>query len=87
MHLVMGYHVFPSLRDYWFSEEDLGVPYIAKVMPLKWYEEIRSYLHFNDNTLMTDKIDPSHDRLFKLRPVLDHFNIYCVFQAMLASKQ
>ena len=43
-------------------------------MPLKRFEEIRSYLHFNDNNLMKSKSDPGHDRTFKVRPVLDHFN-------------
>jgi hypothetical protein len=35
MNLVMGYHVLPSLRDYWSSDPDLQVPYIANVMPRK----------------------------------------------------
>jgi len=39
-------------------------------MPLKRFEEIRTFLYFNDNDLMLPKDDPSHDRAFKIRPVL-----------------
>lgn len=74
MNIVMGYHVLPSYRDYWSSDPDLGVPYIANVMPLKRFEEIRSMLHFNNNDLMKKPTDPMYDRSFKIRPVLKHFN-------------
>ena len=46
MHLVMGYHALPALRDYWSTDPDLGVPYIANVMSLKMFEEIRRYLQY-----------------------------------------
>ena len=32
------------------------------------------FLHFNSNELMKPRADPHHDRLFKVRPVLGHFN-------------
>ena len=44
-------------------------------MPLKRFEELRSYLHFNDNNKMKDRDDPDQDRAFKLRPALDRFNL------------
>ena len=56
------------------TESDLGVPFVAKIMLLKRFEEIRSFLHFNDNNLMKPKSDPGHDRTSKVRPVLNHFN-------------
>ena len=74
MHIVMGYHVLPSLRDYWSTESDLGVPYISNIMPLRRFEIIRSFVHFNDNEQMKPSADPDHDRAFKVRPVLNHFN-------------
>ena len=81
INVVMGYHVLPSIRDYWSTESDLGVPYVAKVMPLKQFEKICSYLHFNDNNLMKSKSDPGHDKTFKVRPVLDHFNAFVAAMA------
>ena len=74
MHVVMGYHVLPSFRDYWSTEPDLGVPYVSNIMPLRRFEILRYCLHFNNNELMKPIADPDHDRLFKVRPVLGHFN-------------
>ena len=54
-------------------------------MPLKRFEEIRSFLHFNGNSLMKPKSDTGHDRIFKVRPVLDHFN--ASFVAAMAPSQ
>lgn len=74
MQVVMGYHQLPSLRDYWSTEPDLAVPYIANIMPRKRFEELRSYIHFNNNAMMKPREDPDHDRAFKVRLVLNHFN-------------
>ena len=54
MQIVMGYHQFPSLRDYWSSDPDLAVPFIANILPRKRFEELRAYeyVHFNNNAMM-----------------------------------
>ena len=85
MTLVMGYHRLPCIRDYWSSEPDLGVPYIANVMPRRRFEEIRAYFHYNDNSLMKPSSDSKHDRAFKIRPVIEHFNT--CFMAALSPTQ
>ncbi|GBP93434.1 PiggyBac transposable element-derived protein 2 [Eumeta japonica] len=54
MNLVMGYHVLPSLRDYWSTEPDMGVPFISNVMPRARFEEIRRNLHFCNNDEVRD---------------------------------
>ena len=74
LNLVVGYHVLPSVRDYWSSDPDLSVPFISNGMPRKRFEEKRSLLHFNSNESMRAPSDPLHDRTFKVRVVLDHFN-------------
>ncbi|KAK2712161.1 hypothetical protein QYM36_011004 [Artemia franciscana] len=35
------------------------------------FTSIRRYLHFNDNSKCKPKTDPGHDRLFKVRPIVD----------------
>lgn len=30
--LMMGYHVLPSIRDYWSTQPDLQVPFIANTI-------------------------------------------------------
>lgn len=74
MNFVMGYHCLPTFRSYWSTDPDMGVPYIANVMPINRFEDIRRNLHFNDNSKEPNRTDPSYDRAFKIRPVLDHFN-------------
>ena len=74
MHIVMGYHRLPCLRDYWSTEPDLSVPFISNIMPRRRFEELRAFVHFNDNTLMKPRDHPDHDRAFKVRLVLNHFN-------------
>ncbi|XP_047112517.1 piggyBac transposable element-derived protein 2-like [Schistocerca piceifrons] len=69
-NLVMGYHILPTFRSYWATEPDLGVPYIAQIMPLHQFEEIRKYLHFSNNADQSIK----EDRTYKVRPVITHLN-------------
>lgn len=38
LNLVMGYHTLPSLRDYWSTEPDMAVPFVANVMPRTRFE-------------------------------------------------
>ena len=61
------------------------LPYVANVMPFKRFEELQTYLHFNNNELMKPTDDPSHDRAFKVRPVLDYLNS-CFLNGMSATK-
>lgn len=74
MNFVMGYHCLPTFRSYWSTDPDMGVPYIAKVMTINRFEEIRRNLHFTDNSNEPPKSDPCYDRAFKIRSIIDHFN-------------
>lgn len=75
MNFVMSYHVLPTLRNYWSTDEDMGVPFISNVMPRTRFEQIRQNLHFSDN----NNHSQSSDRAYKIRPVMQHFNL--CFQA------
>ena len=39
----------------------------------KRFQLLLKFLHFSDNSNMPAPNDPSPDKLFKLRPLLDHF--------------
>ena len=41
------------------------------LMSINRSEKIMQYFHCNDNDMNLPKIDPNHDKLFKVRPVLD----------------
>ncbi|XP_048010518.1 piggyBac transposable element-derived protein 4-like [Megalobrama amblycephala] len=59
----------PELEMYWCTDDMLATPYFNKVMPRNRFEIIWRFLHFNDNTTRPDNCT---DRLYKIRPVLDH---------------
>lgn len=58
-----------NVRDYWSS--NLGFPQIKDTMSQKHFEFIRKNLHFNDNNKIVGREEPDHDRLHKLRPIVD----------------
>lgn len=74
INLVMGYHVLPSLRDYWSTEPDIAVPFISNIMPRVRFEEIRRNLHFCNNEEVRDTNSPNYDQAYKIRPVMTHLN-------------
>lgn len=64
--------IMPNVRDYW--SDHLGLSHVYTSLSQKRFEEIRRYLHFNDNSKMLDKEHPNFDRLHKIRPLIDHLN-------------
>src|SRR5690606_6530340 len=68
--LFSGYHTLPRQKSYRSTDEDLAVPCIAGAMSRNRFEEIKRYLHLNDNSLAST----SKDKLFKIRPLFDLFN-------------
>lgn len=82
MNFVMSYHVLPTIRNYWSTDQDMGVPFIANVMPRSRFEQIRENLHFCNN----DTQSQASDRAYKIRPVMEHFNL-CFQKAMNNSKR
>lgn len=65
--LFSGYHKLPSERDYWSSEEDLGVPIIQRAMSRNRYQLVKRLIHFCNNE---EAKDNTHDKGFKIRTLL-----------------
>lgn len=68
--IFMSVYHFPSVRSYWSTK--FGFRPIIEAMPVNKFEKIRRILHFNDNTLHKPVSHPNHDKLHKLRPVIDY---------------
>ena len=73
MQMKMGIIQLPSYLLYW--SQNLRYSPIADVMPLKRYQKLRQYLHFVDNITYNDRV---HDKLFKIKPVLESVREQCV---------
>lgn len=67
----MGIKRLPNLEDYWSQDFLLGCPELVSSWPYRQFRALLSYLHFNDNNTFIPRGQPGHDRLHKLRPLLD----------------
>ncbi|KAK9977045.1 hypothetical protein ABG768_018866 [Culter alburnus] len=72
MKLIMGIVKMPSVDDYW--SEGTRYQKIANVMSVKRFQCLSRMIHFQDNAIS----DPDQDRLFKVRPVLEHMRKKCL---------
>ncbi|CAJ0933349.1 unnamed protein product, partial [Ranitomeya imitator] len=72
--LHMGIVKKPEIRQYWSTDILYQTPIYGMVMNRKRFEAIHKFLHFRDNTDILPRDDPNFDRLFKIRPVIEHFS-------------
>ncbi|XP_055910782.1 piggyBac transposable element-derived protein 3-like [Eupeodes corollae] len=73
--LLLGLVPQPNIRMFWDS--DLGLPIITETMTLTDFEKIRSVIHFNDNQNFIPRDQLGHDRLFRIRPILEALKKKC----------
>ncbi|KAG5869186.1 hypothetical protein JTB14_000252 [Gonioctena quinquepunctata] len=59
----------PNIRSFW--SEELRFAPIADVMPVNKFEKIRQVIHVNNNATFIPRDQPGHDRLYKIRPLVD----------------
>ena len=71
LNIWFGIKSLPETRLYWSKNAVLGVPEVQKIMPRNHFEKIRQYLHLNNWENMLWREHPNHDKLFKVRPLLD----------------
>lgn len=71
MSMMSIVHV-PNTRSYW--SENTTNTVIRNCMSVNVFENIRRYLHFNDNTQDLPRNNSDRDRLFKVRPLVDILN-------------
>lgn len=70
MHILMGIHQLPELKNYWSTDPILNVQSVARVMTAKRFKKITETLHVNDNSTNPPRGQPGHDKLHKVRPIL-----------------
>ena len=95
--LLMGIVQLPNYRCYWSRRPVLNIPAISEIMSRNRYEQITRYFHLNDCSQNPPRTSPDHDKLHKVRPILDnakqqfashyqpHKNL-CVDEAMIKYK-
>lgn len=65
----MSIYNLPRSRMYWAKETRINK--VADIMRERW-EFIKSNVHLNDNLKATPLDNPDRDRLYKVRPIIDH---------------
>ncbi|XP_022247948.1 piggyBac transposable element-derived protein 4-like, partial [Limulus polyphemus] len=70
--ISLGITCLPSVTDYWSTTPSLHFPWFSSIFSREKFLTIARFFHFNDNTNNLPKTNPKHDKLFKVRPVLDH---------------
>ena len=68
--MLMSIFKLPRSRMYWAAFT--RIQQIADIMTRDRWEAIKRNLHFNNNENMPSMEDANRDRLFKIRPLLDH---------------
>ena len=58
-----------NIRDLW--TDIIGLQLVKNTMSLNNFEKIRASLHFNNNEKEIPRGQPGHDKLYKIRPVIE----------------
>ena len=67
--LMMGIIKLPQYRMYWGNATRF--PMIASAMSVNRFDKVKRFFHCNDNDEMLPKGHPNHDKLHKVRPVIE----------------
>ena len=74
--IMMGVNQLPAIH-YWRRDPILRYSPIADRISRDCFTEIWRFLHFVDNTTLSDRSDPNFDRLGKIRPVISAVEQTC----------
>jgi len=69
--IAMGLVKRPNLENYWSQKSTVLTPFFGKYMSRNTFQLLLSNLHIADNQTNPHKDDPRHDKLHKVRPMLD----------------
>ena len=71
LDILFGIKQLPEVYSYWSKNQLLGVPEVQKILPRNRFAKISQYLHLNDKRRELPRGHANHDKLFKVRPILD----------------
>ena len=71
LNILFGIKQLPKVYSYWSRNQLLGVPEVQKIFPRNRFAKISQYLHLNDKRRELPHGHTNHDKLFKVRPLLD----------------
>lgn len=66
LSILMGITKKPQIQMYWSQDPLVETPIFSKIMPLKRFQSILSLLHFEEESVETDKLS-------KIKPIIEYF--------------
>lgn len=70
--ILFGINRFPRYRDYWDNSPFLGNQGVKNAMSRERYEQLGRFFHVSDTAEEFPRGHPRHDKLGKVRPILEH---------------
>ena len=70
LRILMGIVKLPALSMYWSKDTALNQHEVTSRISRNRFQEITRYIHFADNSTLTQRGQPGYDRLGKVRPVM-----------------
>lgn len=67
--ILMSLVNISNIRKYW--SPNLGNKVIQETLSINQFEKNRRFIHFNNNDNMLPKDHPGHDRLHRIRPIME----------------
>ena len=83
--LLTGIIQKPSLHHYWSIDVLYETPIFRSIMTRNRFQNLLKFFHLNDNAQAPNPADPNRDRLYKLRPLIDH--LFEKFQTIYTPQQ
>ena len=71
--ILMGINQQSSMDDYWKKDPIHNYKPIAQRISRDRFRDISRYLHFVDNTTLSQRGSAKYDKLGKIRPLINHF--------------
>ena len=73
LNILFGIKQLPEVYSCWSKNQLLRVPEVQKIFPRNCFPKISPYLHLNDKRKELPRGHANHDKLFKVRPLLNSF--------------
>lgn len=71
MQILMGIIKVPDYSFYWSGNKYIGNQGFKEIMPVKRYEKLNQYIHVNNVETDVAADQPGHDKLHKIRPLVN----------------